>query len=130
LLSRVLNDIPPPAVDDATTERIVDSLRYTASVADDALQNVRPGRTLADALAKLDEVETYVIATTDRIDSSMARLTSSNNVMSGWLDEQDQLSRRLASNIEEHTAHITNLMEFEKARRQQMDDHWKRLEEN
>ncbi len=130
MLSRVLNDIPPPAVDDATTERIVDSLRYTASVADDALQNVRPGRTLADALAKLDEVETYVIATTDRIDSSMARLTSSNNVMSGWLDEQDQLSRRLASNIEEHTAHITNLMEFEKARRQQMDDHWKRLEEN
>jgi hypothetical protein len=59
----------------------------------------------------------------------MARLTSSNNVMSGWLDEQNLLSRRLASTIEEHTAHITNLMKFEKAWRQQMDDHWKRLEE-
>ncbi len=98
-------------------------------MADNALQNVCPQRTLADALAKLDKVETYVIATTDWIVSSMARLISSNNVMSGWLDEQNLLSRRLASKIEEHTVHITNLMEFEKAQRQQMDDHWKRLEE-
>ncbi len=126
---RVVDGIPPPDVDNATTERIVDSLSYTARVADEALQNVHPRRTLANALAKLDEVETYVIATTDWIVSSMARLTLSNNAMSGRLDEQDLLSRRLASNIEEHTVHITNLMEFEKARRQQMDDHWKRLEE-
>jgi hypothetical protein len=129
LLSRVLDAIPPPDVDDATTKCIIDSLCYTARVTDDALQNVRPRRTLTDALAKLDEVENYVIKTTDQIVSSMAWLTSSNNVMSGRLDEQNLLSRQLASNIEEHTAHITNLMEFEKAWRQQMDDHWKRLEE-
>ena len=106
LLSRVLDAISPPDVDNATTERIVDSLCYTARVADNALQNVCPQRTLADALAKLDKVENYVIETTDRIVSSMARLTLSNNMMSGWLDEQNLLSRQLASNIEEHTAHI------------------------
>ncbi len=83
LLSRVLNDIPPPDVDDATAGRIVDSFRHTACVADNVLQSMRPRRTLADALAKLDKVEAYVIETTDWIASSMARLTSSNNMMSG-----------------------------------------------
>jgi hypothetical protein len=129
LLSRVLDDIPPLDVDDATAGRIVDSFRHTACVADNFLQSMCPCRTLTDALAKLDKVETYVIETTDRIASSMARLTSSSTVMSGRLEEQELLSSRLASNMKEHSAHTSNLMEFEKAQRQQMDDHWKRLKE-
>jgi hypothetical protein len=115
LLSRVLDDIPPLGVDDATAGRIMDSFCHTARVADDVLQSMRPRRTLADALAKLDKVETYVIETTDWIASSMARLTSSNTVMSGRLEEQELLSSRLAFNMKKHSAHISNLMEFEKA---------------
>ncbi len=86
LLSRVLDEIPPPDGDDATTERIVAALQHTAREADNIIQSVLPRRTLADALAKLDEVESYLIASTDWIASSMARLMSSNNEMSGRLD--------------------------------------------
>jgi hypothetical protein len=106
LLSRVLDDIPPPDLDNATAGRIVDSFRHTASVSDNVLPSMRPWRTLADALAKLDKVEKYVIETTDWIASSMARLTSSNTVMSGRLEEQELLSSHMASNMKEHSAHI------------------------
>ena len=131
LLSRVLADSPPPDADnnDTTAGRIVGALRQTAREADAIVLGTPPRRTLADALAKLDEVESYVIESTERIATSMVRLTSTTNAMNGRLDAQDLITQRLTSEMQAHSGHITHLLEFEQTRRRQMDDHWNRLDE-
>ena len=131
LLSRVLAESPPPDVDanDTTAGRIVSALRQTAREADAIVLSTPPRRTLADALARLDEVESYVIESTERIATSMVRLTSTTNEMTGRLNAQDIIAQRLTSEMQAHSVHITHLMEFEQARRRQMDDHWQRLDD-
>ena len=59
----------------------------------------------------------------------MIRLTSTTNAMTGRLDGQDLIAQRLTSEMQAHSVHITHLLEFEQARRRQMDDHWNRLDE-
>ncbi len=132
-IEQVLVNIPPPDItDSAFADRIVDTFHQTAPMADDTIQVVHP-HTLADALAHLAQMESFVVDSTAMIDASITRisntLTETTQVITDQLVDQEKVSNRLTSHMEKHAKQLSNLMEYEKARRQQMDDHWKRLKD-
>jgi hypothetical protein len=143
-LQQVLNNIPPPDVNDGIfAERIVDSFHQTARMVDDTLKVARP-RTLADAFAQLKQMESFVMESTATVTDSVTKLGSflrdlhaynkmmketTIRVIMTCLGDQEKVSGKLTSHMKKHVDQLSNLMELEKACHKQMDNHWKRLED-
>ncbi len=111
-------------------------------MADDTLKVTRP-RTLADALAQLEQMESFVMESTTMVTDSVTKLgsllcdlhthnelmTETTRVIMTCLNDQEKVSSKLTSCMEEHADQLSNLMELKKACHKQMDDHWKCLED-
>ncbi len=127
----------------------MDTFHQTARTANNIINAVHP-QTLADALAQLNQLETFILDSSASVGASITRLgtslkdlggsinsllahnkhmTETTKAITTHLDHQELVSDQLMTAMEAHLEQLNNLMELEKARHKQMDDHWKRLKD-